>query len=123
MAIMLLELIHDLIDGLSIVIFHAAAHSISKHFLGQTAIEIEPMPGGQSALHFANVVKFLAGDKLACGVDWLVAFLLAPHAERIEVFQRQAERVHAIVAGSAKRFIAVSGEDFAEGWLAAIGRL
>ena len=73
----------------------------------------------ENLLHVADVLERFAGDELASGINRLAAFGVAPHAEGVEVFQREPERVHAVVARAAQRLLAMNGERLAQGWGAA----
>ncbi len=45
----------------------------------------------------------------------MTPFCLAPHAEGIEVFEGEPERIHAVVAGLAEGVAAMQFEGFAQG--------
>ena len=120
-AVLLLDAGDDGVHGGDVGGFEAAADRVGEHFFRQAAVEILAALDGEHALQLAHIGELFAGDELAGGVDLLAVLLLAKQPEGVEIFQRQPERIHAVVAGGAGGFFAMDGERFAEGRLAVGG--
>ena len=92
------EALDDVVDCLDIIVFRPAAQCISQELFGQTGVEIAAARTGQDTLQLVDVAEALARDEFAAGVDGLVAFLVAVHAQSVEVLQPQAKQaLHAIM--------------------------
>src|SRR5260370_25175529 len=88
----------DLINRTFVVPFHAAAQGVGQHLLGQAVGErgialLEDRP------QLRRAVERLSAGQHARGVDVLVSLFRAPGADRVEVLEAEAQRVHALMAG------------------------
>src|SRR5689334_17694664 len=97
----------DAVDGLHVVILGTTTQRVGHEFVGQGAIEVTPVARGQDLLELVHAVERLAGDQLARRDDRLAALGIAPLAERVEILERESDRVHAVVARRAGRVFAV----------------
>jgi len=66
-------------------------------------------------LQFPNIGERLSSQQFARHVHRLISFFLAPHAHGVKILERQAKRIHSIVATAAQRFIAVHFQRFPQG--------
>ena len=98
MSVIGLEALDDFIHGRRVVVFEAATERVGQKFFGQRAVKFLAMIFGENFFQVFHVLKRFAGHQLAGGVHGISRFVGAPQAEGVEIFQREAERVHARVA-------------------------
>src|SRR5947209_5046012 len=78
----------------------ASAQGVGQHLLGEVAGE-QVLLGAEELLQLGGALERPAAGQGAGRVDGEGAVLVAPAADRIEVLEGEAERVHAGVAGGA----------------------
>src|ERR1043165_7177130 len=84
-TVVLLHRADDAVDGLDVVIFGATSQRVGHELVGQRAIEVTPVGGGEDLLELGHAVERLARDQLAGREDRLAALGVAPLSERVEV--------------------------------------
>ena len=100
----------------------AAAEGVGEEFFGEAAVVVGAAGGDDEVFEGGQVGEGFAGDELAGGGgEGLAAILVAPEAHGVEVFEGEAEGVHAVVAGGTEGLGAVGFEGLAVGELAAVG--
>ena len=87
--------LHDFVNGFDIVIFEAAANGVSEQLLSQAAEVIKPMVRCEKPFQIAHALERFACHQFAASCNRLFALLVAPHSERVEILEREADRVHA----------------------------
>ena len=75
------------------------------------------MLAGENVFQLADGGEGLAAGEAALGFDRLAAFLVAPHAQGVEVFKREADRVHAITWQEAQRGFSRWRAELRAGWV------
>src|SRR4051812_38806062 len=55
-----------------------------------------------NSLQLANSIEFLARHQLARSIDWQSLIGISPHSHRVEILERQPERIHPSMAGVAQ---------------------
>src|SRR5258708_32509085 len=111
---------HRLADSLQrrrVVILYAPAQRIDQQFLRKTTDEVV-LPGQDQGPQFGRPLEREAVGKARGRVDGMGAVDVAPGADRIIVLEREADRVHPLVAGGAARVGPVLLEALAQGELA-----
>src|SRR5439155_5070508 len=81
----------------------AAAQRISEHLLAEAPEEIIAFCFEQDLLQFVRALKALPCDQLAGGFDGEPRIFFPPGANAIVILETKSNRVHARMAGSAKR--------------------
>src|SRR5690606_11642937 len=92
------RLVFDGAYGRHVVVLQAAPQGISEQFLGNGA-DKQSGTFHQCVMQIGSALDRRAVGENARGIDLGVTIVLAPGADRIEVFQRKADRVHHAVAG------------------------
>ena len=78
---------YDLINGRGVVVFHAASSCISQQFGGDAAIKIGSPGCCEDLIQLRNGIEFFASDELSSRLNRATIFLIAKHADGIEVLQ------------------------------------
>src|SRR4030095_5000526 len=105
-----------------IVVLDAAAERIGEQLLGGGAEKIFAVLLAQQLVQTGRTVELGAVGQLAAGVDWRAGILATPPADRVVVLQREADLIHAAVAGGAGRIAPVHFHLLAHRQHLAVGR-
>ena len=112
-----LRFAHNFSNGRAVVVFDAAAQRKGQKFFGQRADE-DLRPLQQAFLEPRDAGELAAIRKTARSIDRFAFFERSPAADRVEVLQREADRIHQVVAARAGDVGAVFGQSLAHGEVA-----
>ena len=93
---------HDRADGRRIVVLDAASQRVGQQLFGEGADE-QFRPAQQRRFESVDIREPAAVGKPAGRVDRRPGFDRSPAADRVELLERQAERIHQVVARGADR--------------------
>ena len=107
---------HDLADGRHVVVLARAAHRIGQKVFHKRLHELVGT-AQQRLAEIVGPVDLRAVGQFAGGIDGRAgkAVLVSPHSGRVEVFEREAERIHHRVARRAGRARAMLRHQLADG--------
>src|SRR5207237_945492 len=98
------EVFRNLVAGAAVVIFEAATQRIGEHFFRQATNEVTAFLFEEDVAQFARAFKGFAGDQFAGRIDRRAAIFIPPCADAVEVFEAEANRVHALMTNGAIGF-------------------
>jgi len=119
-AVVFLQRLGELVDGGGVVVLDAAADGVGEEFFGEGAVEVFFALGGEDVLEGGDISEGFTGDQLAGGVDGLAVFARTEAAEGIEVFEAQADGVHAGVTTAAVWFFTMDFHHLPHGWFGGV---
>src|SRR5690349_2736858 len=101
LAVMVVESLHDPVDGFHVVVLGAPAGGVGQQLGAERTVEVGTVPVDEDTLELAHAAEAFARDQAAFCHDGLFALRVAPHADAVEVLEAEADGVHAVVAGAA----------------------
>src|SRR5205814_10730295 len=103
----------DPADRAFVGVLNVASQGVRHHLLDHVALE-RTAAAEENLLESLDAFEPFAGGHHRDGVERFPALAVAPGAHGIIVFQREAERVDALVAGRARRLRRVDRHQLAE---------